>query len=191
MRGRQEPVWHGGQELECGHFFQKQRVYERSFYIIVLLLPLDWVRKGERAEMLLPCQMRPGYVSWRAPRWQQDTTKGLVHAWSYLPRLSVQIQGHHVFRAPTSPLRPTSLLKLCINHLPRVVAHEASPHPGPKQKGSPTRASHPLGNHLPTSAPLSAFPSGQGLKSILFPLTVSDCTQPWKPRFVPVALTNQ
>lgn len=45
--------------------------------------------------------------------------------------------------------------------------------------------------HLPTSAPLRAFPNGQGLISIIFPLTLSDWTQPWNPRLVPVALISQ
>jgi len=45
--------------------------------------------------------------------------------------------------------------------------------------------------HLPTSAPLRAFPNGQGLISIIFPLTLSNWTQPWNPRLVPAALTSQ
>lgn len=62
------------------------------------------MKKGRRAQLSLPHQMGPDCISWRRPRWQQGTAKGLVHPWSYLPCLGVQIQGHHVRRAPTSLL---------------------------------------------------------------------------------------
>lgn len=145
------------------------------------------VRKGERDALraALPYETMP--LSWSGPRWQLDTAKGLVYHTVY----HVLVSRLGVGRAPTSPLGPTSFLKSCINKLPGFANHEAVHLPGPHQEGNPTSVPSPPGNHLPTLAPLSAFPSGQGLMSILFPLTVSDCTQPWKPWFVPVALTNQ
>lgn len=147
-----------------------------------------WMVKGLKC--LLLCPRRPCHVSWREPRWQQDTTKGLVRHIVYhilVFRFRVIMSAEHSPHPLGPPLSSSSALTSCLGlqsmKLLTSLAHT--------RKAILQEHPRPLGNHLPTSAPLSAFPSGQGLMSILFPLTVSDCTQPWKPRFVPVALTNQ
>lgn len=148
----------------------------------------EWGRvKG--LNCLLICRMRPCHASWRRPRAVgHNQGFGVPYCLPCLARqaqviMSAKHQPHPLGPPPSWSSALTSCLGLQSMKLLTSVAHT--------RKAIPQEHPGSLGNHLPTSAPLSAFPRGQGLMSILFPLTVSDCTQPWKPLFVPVALTNQ
>lgn len=154
MKGHTRKCWAQWSRIRIWPFpWEAESMGTALLNVIVLAFPLDWVREGERVELLAVMGLWDHDTFHKEGQdGSQNTTKGWVCCIVY--RVLVLRLG--VCRASTSSVGATSFLKFCFNQLPGFATPETVQPPGPHRKAIPPE-------HPPTGQPLTHIGSTECL----------------------------